>query len=103
MSYSTLHGIEETEGGVCIRVYASPRASANSILGLHNGEVKVALAAPPVEGAANRALVEFLAKKLGVSKGAVAIVSGETSRHKMVQIEGIDAETVFGKLGLGGE
>jgi uncharacterized protein len=96
----SLPGIERTEGGVCIRVYASPRASANSILGLHNGEVKVALVAPPVEGAANRALIEFLAKKLGVPRGAVTLISGETSRHKRVQVEGIDTQTALSKLGL---
>ncbi len=77
--------------GVTIRVYVAPRSSADSVIGLHNGELKIALTAPPVDGSANKALVEFIAKKLGVPKYAVSIAMGETSRHKIVHVIGVSA------------
>jgi len=92
--------IREDGTGVTIRVYVSPRSSANSIVGMYDGEVKVALTAPPVEGAANKALVEFLAKRLGVSKGKVTLASGETSRHKTVRVTGLNAAQVLARLAL---
>lgn len=82
------YGIAAHERGVTIRVYVAPRSSASKVVGEHNGALKVALTAPPVEGAANKALVELLAKLLGVPKGAVTIVSGEASRNKTVRVEG---------------
>lgn len=72
-----------------IRVYVAPRASANRVVGAHNGAVKITLTAPPVEGAANKALVEFLAKLLGVPKGDVELASGESSRSKVVRVVGV--------------
>ena len=83
-----------------IRVYVAPRSSANKLLGLHNGALKIALTAPPVEGAANKALVEFLAKALSVSRSSVNLVSGETSRSKTVSVSGIDVDEAARKLGL---
>ena len=83
----TSHGV-----GVTIRVYVAPRSSASKVVGEHNGALKVALTAPPVEGAANKALVELLAKLLGVPKGAVSIVAGETSRNKTVRVEGVTVD-----------
>ncbi len=59
------------------------------VAGMHDGCVKVRLAAPPVDGAANAALVEFIAERVGVAKSRVRIVSGETSRRKVVEVEGI--------------
>ena len=83
------YGITEHGGGVRVRVYVAPRSSASKVVGEHNGALKVALTAPPVEGAANKALVELLSKLLGVPKGAVSIVSGETSRNKTVRVDGV--------------
>ena len=88
-----VYGIAAHAGGVTIRVYVAPRSSASKVVGEHNGALKVALTAPPEEGAANQALVELLAKLLGVPKGAVSIVSGETSRNKTVRVDGVDAQT----------
>jgi uncharacterized protein (TIGR00251 family) len=59
------------------------------MLGLHDGLLKIALVAPPVDGAANKALVEFVAKTLGVPMGRVTLVSGETSRRKTLEVVGI--------------
>lgn len=83
-----------------IRVYVAPRASANKVLGLHNGALKIALTAPPVEGAANKALVEFLAKVLGVPRSAVALLAGESSRHKVVSVAGVALDDALRRLGI---
>ncbi|HYP20580.1 MAG TPA: DUF167 domain-containing protein [Chloroflexia bacterium] len=90
--------IQPARGGVTIRVFVAPRSSANKVVGEHNGAIKVALTAPPVEGAANKSLVEFLAKLLGVPRSSVSLVSGETSRQKMVKVLGISVEQVVEKL-----
>jgi len=92
------YGIITHGQGVTIRVYVAPRSSASRVVGEHDGALKVALTAPPVEGAANKALVELLAKLLGVPRGAVSIVSGETSRNKTVRVHGVDAQTAARKL-----
>jgi uncharacterized protein (TIGR00251 family) len=91
--------IEQISGGVLIKVYVSPRASSNKVVGEHNDSIKIALTAPPVEGAANKALVEFVAKVLGVPKGNVIIIVGETSRNKTLRVDGLDRETAARKLG----
>jgi uncharacterized protein (TIGR00251 family) len=92
------YGITAQGSGVTIRVYVAPRSSASKVVGEHNGALKVALTAPPVEGAANKALVDLLAKLLGVPKGAVSIVSGESSRYKTVRVDRVDAQTAARKL-----
>jgi|SRR5436190_21365091 len=94
------YGIQSTPSAITIRVFVSPRASANKVVGVQDGAIKIALTAPPVDGAANKALVEFLAKVLGVPKGSVSVVSGETSRRKVVRVEGIGAEVALQRLGM---
>jgi uncharacterized protein (TIGR00251 family) len=91
-------GIESTPTGITIHVYVAPRSSANKVVGVHNGALKVALTAPPVEGAANKALVEFFAKTLDVPKSAVKLVSGETSRHKVISVVGVEAQASLKRL-----
>ncbi len=98
MQESGGYGIESTPDGVSIRVYIAPRASVNKVVGAHNGALKVALTAPPVEGAANRALVKFLAKILNVPKSAVTLLSGHTARNKVVGISGISREDALRRL-----
>lgn len=84
-------------GRVEIRVV--PRASRDELAGFDDaGRLRVRLTAPPVEGAANRALIKLLAKSLGVSKSAVTIVKGETSRNKLVEIDGLSEDAVRGAL-----
>lgn len=90
--------VEEREGAVRFRVRVVPRASRDEVAGLQGEALRVRLTAPPVEGAANRALVDFLAKRLGVRKGQVRILSGETSRDKVVAVEGLSAEEVQARL-----
>ena len=79
-------------------VMVQPRASRTEIAGPHGDAIKVRLAAPPVEGAANKELIAFLAKRLGVPKSAVRIVKGTHGRHKVVEVEGILEEKVRGLL-----
>lgn len=86
--------IDEDEEGVVFAVRVSPRAKRNAIGGIHDGMLKISLTAPPVEGAANAALIKLLAKTLGVSKSSVTIVSGQSSRTKRVRIVGVDAERI---------
>ena len=75
-------------------VHVQPRASRSEIVGEHSGALRVRLAAPPVDGAANEALVDLLAKALHVPRRDVRIVSGATSRRKVVEVDGVDAKRV---------
>lgn len=72
-----------------ISVRVQPRASKNEVRPQADGSFKVRLTAPPVDGAANEALIRFLADALGVAKSAVEIVSGQTSRDKVVRVTGV--------------
>ena len=79
---------------VRIEVYIQPRASRTEIAGTHDGTVKIRVAAPAVENAANLALVEFVAKRLGVAKRCVRIVAGAAGRRKVLQIDGVSADSL---------
>lgn len=92
--------IEPTSSGIVLHVFVAPRSSGNKVLGLYDGMLKVALTAPPVEGVANKALVAFLAKALGVSKSSVRLVAGETSRKKTVTVAGIEVAEAARRLGI---
>lgn len=82
-----------------LSVYIQPGAKKSEVSGTHDGKVKIRISAPPVEGAANDALVKFIAKSLNISKSAVEIISGEKSRHKTVRIE-MDESEVLRRLGI---
>ncbi|MBP7686300.1 MAG: YggU family protein [Thermoflexales bacterium] len=90
--------VQANSGGVTLIVRVLPRASRNLVVGVEQGAIKIKLTAPPVEGAANAALMEFVADWLGVRKSAVTIVSGEKARHKRVQVAGLTVEAVRRKL-----
>ena len=90
------------EASATFSVRIQPRASKNEVLRMEDGGLKIRLTAPPVDGGANEALVKFLADRLGVAKSRVEIVSGHTSREKIVKISGISQEqvdTVLNKAG----
>ena len=89
----------EIPGGVELDVLVVPRSSRNQIAGEHDGRLKIQLNAPPVDGEANAALVQFLAKTLGLKKKDVAIVSGETSRRKRIRVNGISAAALQAAIG----
>jgi len=86
--------IHSTQDGVEIAVWVQPRASRTRIVGLHGEAIKVQLAAPPVDGAANAALCRFLAKRLGVARSEVEICAGHSSRSKRVRVRGVEEATV---------
>lgn len=90
--------IQSVAGGVRFNVRVQPRASRNEISGMHGDAIKVRLMAPAIEGAANAALVEFLAATFGVSTRAVTIVAGASSRSKVVELSGIDETRVRGLM-----
>lgn len=81
-----------------IEILVKPRASRDSIEGWQEGALVVRLCAPPVEGAANKALIKLLAGKVGVAKSRVKIVSGEKSRSKTVEFEGLKLDELKGKF-----
>ena len=70
-----------------IKIYIQPGASKNEIAGKHGDAIKIRLTAPPVEGRANEALVDFLAKEYKVPKSQITIIRGHKSRQKLVKIE----------------
>jgi uncharacterized protein (TIGR00251 family) len=94
--------IHPTTGGVLIDVRVIPRAGTSGLAGTRGDALLVRLNAPPVEGAANKALVELLARELGVAKRAVTMVSGERSRQKRVRVEGISVANAEQRLGVNG-
>ena len=66
---------------------------------MHDGMIKIRIAAPAVENAANRALIDFIARHLGIAKGSVRVVSGGASRRKMLEIDGVSADVIAAALG----
>lgn len=89
------------DGGVRLRVRVQPRASRNEIAGAHGDELRIRLQAPPVDGAANEALVRFLAEVLDVPRSAVEIVSGLAARSKTVAVRGIAEGDAARRLAIG--
>ena len=83
--------IKETPGGLIFKVRVQPRSSRNQVSGLYGDALKINLTAPPVDNAANKACVAFLAKLLSVAKSSVTIVSGHTGRNKQILVDCQDA------------
>jgi len=86
--------IREQEGAITFEVRVAPRASRDRVLGVHEGALKVALTAAPVDGAANEALRKLLARALGVPKSDVEIVRGARARNKLLRVQGVSARDV---------
>lgn len=80
--------------GATILVLVAPRASRTKVVGVHDGRLKVQLSAPPVDGAANTQLVEFIAGELGVRRGDVGLISGQSSRRKTLLVTGVTPDEV---------
>jgi hypothetical protein len=87
--------IQEKPDGVTIECYVTPRAVKSKIKGERNGALAVALAAPPVDGRANHALIEFIADILSVPRSSISIIRGETSRTKLLFIKGVPTEKLL--------
>lgn len=74
-----------------LEIYCQPGARRTRVTGLHDDKIKIQLAAPPVEGAANAALIKFIAKACGVRQTDVRILSGEQSRYKRIAVQGLSS------------
>jgi uncharacterized protein (TIGR00251 family) len=92
--------IQATASGIALRLRVQPRASRTEMVGTLGDELKIRVAAPPVGGEANEELVRFLAKRLGVPRSAVTIVSGSGSRSKVAAVEGIGTGEAAARLGI---
>lgn len=81
---------EQPDGSLTLSLHVQPGAKRTEFTGLHGEALKLRLAAAPVEGKANAALIAFLAEYCGVARSAVTLLSGETSRQKVVRVKGVD-------------
>jgi uncharacterized protein (TIGR00251 family) len=91
--------IHDAKTGAALTIRVTPRSSRNEVSGiLNDGTVKIRLTAPPVDGKANDALVEFLAEVLEVPRSRIEIVAGQTGRDKLVSILDLDAQTVHERI-----
>jgi uncharacterized protein (TIGR00251 family) len=81
--------VKETGVGLVVRLHVQPRAKRCEISGVHNEALKIKVTAPPVNDAANRAVIEFLSTVLGLSKSNLQILAGDKSRDKTLQIRGL--------------
>lgn len=95
--------IQEHPDGVVVRVKVQPRASKNKIAGLLGDALKVMLTAPPVDGEANSALVDFFSSLFKVSKSCIEILSGHTGRTKLVKIRGVSISQLTEVVGKSGK
>ena len=90
--------IHETGEGVSFAVKVQPRARRNAVMGELGDALKIALTAPPSDGKANQACVEFLADLLELPRSAIRIASGQSSRNKVIRVTGITAAQVRERL-----
>ena len=90
----------ESAVGVSFAVKVQPRAKKNAVVGELGDALKISLTAPPIEGRANDACVEFLADLLKVPRASVSIAAGETSRRKVIRVAGVSAKEVRERLGF---
>lgn len=86
------------DGGVTVAVAAQPSAKKSEVVGVHGEALKIKVASPPVDGAANAALLAFLATKLGVKQREVTLVRGASSRQKVVEIKGVTPAEAAARL-----
>ena len=92
--------IHDSSAGATFTIKVHPRAKKNAITGQVGDALKVALTAPPVDGKANEACIEFFAKLLKVPRSSVTIAAGQTSRNKVVRVMGLTARQVQDRLGI---
>lgn len=90
----------ENENSLIFRVRVIPRASKSEVVGEYDGALKVKIASPPIDGAANAELIKVLAKQFGVPKSAVEIMGGQTAKTKQIKILGANSEKLLGAFSL---
>ncbi|MBL8430404.1 MAG: YggU family protein [Dechloromonas sp.] len=82
------------DGRITLTLHIQPGARKTEFAGLHGDALKIRLAAPPVDGKANEALIKFVAETLNLPKSAVSLKSGQTSRRKVLEVQGTTSEAV---------
>jgi uncharacterized protein len=92
--------VRDSSGGATFTVKVQPRARKNAITGELDGALKLALTAPPSDGKANAACIEFLANLLRVARSSITIASGQTSRRKVIRVAGLSAEEIHKRLAV---
>ncbi len=90
--------VSEVSDGVRINISVQPRAARSGLAGVHEGRLKVRIAAPPVDGEANEELTRFLARLFEVPRSAVTIVQGHRGKRKQVHLTGVSLESVRARL-----
>jgi hypothetical protein len=90
--------VQERDSGVSFQVRVHPRAKKNAITGELGDALKVSLTAPPLEGRANQACIEFFSQLLRVPRSSVTIASGQNSRNKLIRVAGVTAQYVRDRL-----
>jgi uncharacterized protein len=90
--------VTESSGGISFAVKVHPRAKKNSITGEIGGALKLALTAPPVDGAANEACVDYFSKSLKVPRSSVTIASGQRNRLKVIRVHGVTAQQFWERI-----
>jgi uncharacterized protein len=90
--------LSESRGAIRLSIHVQPGARKNAVLGVHDGALKVAVSAPPVDGKANEAISTFIAEAMHVPGRAVTVVSGHASRRKVLNIESVTMEEVKNRL-----
>ena len=93
-----MNAMQQTPAGTTFAVKVHPRAKKNAITGEVGDALKLALTAPPVDGKANEACIDFFAKLLKVPRSSVTIAAGQTSRNKVIRVAGLSAEDVKQRL-----
>jgi uncharacterized protein (TIGR00251 family) len=86
--------IRDTPAGATFAVKVKPRAKKNALMGEVGNAMKLALTAPPTDGRANEACIEFFANLLDVPRSSITIASGETSRNKVIRVAGLSADDI---------
>jgi len=90
--------LKQTSGGITFAVKVQPRARKNAITGTFGDALKLALTAPPIEGKANEAVIDFLADFFDIPRSSITIASGKTSRLKVVHVNGTNTEHLYRRL-----
>lgn len=86
--------VREQDGAVTFDVLVQPRASRAKLGPVHDGRLKIAVTSPPVDGEANAAVIELVARTLGVSRGAVEVIAGASSRRKTLRVAGVAKQAI---------
>ena len=92
--------VQRSKGGLSFRLRVSPKAKRDQLGEIHDGALKISVTAPPVDGAANAAIIRLLAKKLGLPKRALTVVRGQSGRDKVVRVDGLEPGELGARLGV---